>query len=323
MADAPATTASPTNPDPSTEASLSDALDDLSVKVRRAVSAEPPEEAEARLLPGGDPPELAALWIEGRWDRTDNDVQARQLRVAAEWAVEALCHAHQSAKLKATVRQLLAVHHFTNHLDTWDAAGFCFRDVLKVRLKARLVELGAHLAAEYPAAAPKLTADVLARTIGSPADHRLAAAAAAAGRKPTQIDVLPAVEPVVFGGGRLNGPPESGYAHALLMLANVLDQPFQDRVAAVVAEHNLAWEGHDGTAQHMAAPPKAFARVMTKAASDYRLEPRPVSQNNVDVIRSGSPLANPLPSSLTPPKSTTSADRPFQHDFNLFDVDPT
>ena len=75
------------------------------------------------------------------------------------------------------------------------------------------------------------------------------------------------------------------YAHAVLMLAGVLDSVHQKIVADVVAKHNATYNGGRGTAKHTRAPPKAFARVMTKVFSDYRDRDFPRAQHNVDVIR--------------------------------------
>jgi hypothetical protein len=256
-----------------------------------SVSATPPPVGSAamdRLLPGGHPPEAVVLFLEERQstDTAVDGMRQRQFHAATAWVLDALCHAHEHLSIKTAARRLLATQLFTANLDA--SGDVAFTKTLRPGLHSRLTELGQHLAADYAASnlGAALSAAAVTAAVGDPNDHPLAVGL---DRSVTQIDLLPCdptreivdfAEPWRF--------PEDVYAHALLMTAAGLDAAFQRKVARLVGEHNTVWTAVGsgaGTATHGAAPPKAAARVKTKAAADYRDRDPPVSANNVDVVR--------------------------------------
>eukprot|EP00037_Helgoeca_nana_P018092 m.172629 g.172629 ORF g.172629 m.172629 type:complete len:858 (+) comp24291_c0_seq2:37-2610(+) len=231
------------------------------------------------LLPDGSLPEVARLWL----DRTysdDPEERNRQYYEGTSWVVDALCHAHEDPRIKQGARELLANRFFTANLDSGKLR--CFDQVLRPGLKVRLDELGGQLLLDFVRSnhASRLASEVVTAAVGRPEDHPLAVGVAGE-RRPTQIDVLPCLPPI-----DLRRPaefPDDAYAHALLLVAKTINAQFQAQVIQVITNHNTA--ATNGTAVHAAAVPKAHARVMTKATSDYRSEAPPASQCNVDVVR--------------------------------------
>lgn len=217
-------------------------------------------------------------------DNSKDGVFEQQVLAAVDWLTQAICHAHESKALKAVASQLLAVRVFTTNLN-W--AKESFKKILRPRLQEELAKRGAELGVSYNDLELQwhLSDDAVFTAVGHPHDHPLRKQAVSAGRtEATQIDVFPADttgiwmnydKPVLYS--------EEAYAHALLMVAAVLDKSFQEAVERVVSAHNT--HATAATTKHHKAPPKTIARVMTKAKSDYRGRPRPVSQNNIDVVR--------------------------------------
>jgi hypothetical protein len=239
--------------------------------------------AVARLLPGGELPEAALVFVENRPSRDDapGGELRRQFAAGVAWVLDALINAHEDKKIKSAARKLLACEYFTRNLDAYDRP---WRTTLRPGLGARLVSLGKVLAADYDAnnMGEQMSTAAVTAAVGKPEDHPLARALNGS-RAVTQIDMLPCCAPVDFS--RLWEHPEEVYSHALLIVAASLDAAFQHDVATIIGTHNTSYNGGRGTATHGAAPPKASARVKTKAASDYRYRPKPVGQNNIDVVR--------------------------------------
>eukprot|EP00037_Helgoeca_nana_P018346 m.175489 g.175489 ORF g.175489 m.175489 type:complete len:993 (+) comp24410_c0_seq1:258-3236(+) len=249
-------------------------------------------DANRRLLSNGKPTEVALVFIEGREDKTSGPLLEQQVRDATTWALDALCHAYEDGRIKTAARQLLATATFSCNLDAVhysdDPPLRCFSDFLKPGLETRLVKLGQHLALDYITKDLRTAFDPerVTAAVGDPRSHPLAIKAGS-DRTPTQLDVLPCdpsgefidfSKPWTF--------PDSIFAHALLMVAHATDRFFQQRLAVVLALHNRKYRKGRGTAKLHPAPRKAFPRVFTKMRSDYRHQPPPRAQYNVDVIRS-------------------------------------
>ena len=221
--------------------------------------------AVERLLPDGKMPECALLWVEGRYSEYTYTRQW-EIQAATGWVLDALCHAHEDSRLKRAARKLLAVRVFTTNLD---ARGWYFRDVLKPGLKQRLVMLGKDLLADYDreSLAERLSNAAVIAAVGSPDDRPLAQALRDAHpadddadghahqhqhhqhrqhqrRRPTQIDVLPCVNPIDFA--KPEEFPDAAYAHAILMVAAALHSVYQALVTAIVTKHNREYNGGKG-----------------------------------------------------------------------------
>eukprot|EP00035_Acanthoeca_spectabilis_P018253 m.385420 g.385420 ORF g.385420 m.385420 type:complete len:165 (-) comp16738_c0_seq2:4733-5227(-) len=112
----------------------------------RLVSDDVVEDVLDRLFPNGRlPPEVAGFVNEENtsgWQ--DGGERERTTRVATDWVLDALCHAHQDPRIRRSARDLLSVRQFTSGLDILSAE--LFTTVLRPGLRARLVTLGDRIA---------------------------------------------------------------------------------------------------------------------------------------------------------------------------------
>jgi len=236
-----------------------------------------------RLIPGGALPEVVQIMLDDERQSDDTKcggVLRQQYREATEWLLDALCHAHEDARIMQAARRLLAHRSFTYNMDWADA---CFTKVLKPGLKKRLEELASQLKAKFASQRPDkaLSDDAL----NSALQGCTVPISGATSKHPdiTQLEVLPCDPSGEFINWHKPWTyPEDVYGHALLMMAAILNDKFSERVASVVDKLNVT---STCVAQHMPAPTKSFARVRNKATADYRYRSRPVNQHSLDVVR--------------------------------------
>lgn len=130
----------------------------------------------ARLFPNGSYPESVVLFLQGRQAFESREIGGlldQQFKAAAEWVLDALCHAHLDPQIKGAARRVLADQYFACNLD---ARGLCFSNLIRPGLRARLEELGRVLERDYAESrlGELLTSEAVLEAVGRPEDHPLA-----------------------------------------------------------------------------------------------------------------------------------------------------
>ena len=161
----------------------------------------------------------------------------------------------------------MVVRAFTTSLEFfWDSkTNKSAFQMLKEGCGARLKELGLQLEQLYADLdlGNALSSDALA---GSTRLHPLADAAG--GRRVTQADAMPEFA-AQFPYDAPDAPQqmyEHKFLHGVLMLGAALHEGFQAEVAAAAGSYGVLPQDHS----LQPAPPKGFARVIGKLASEYR-----------------------------------------------------
>lgn len=93
--------------------------------------------ARARLLPGGEVAEAAAVFIERRSEKKDREIMTEESAAATEWLIDALEHAYLDKDIADAAKQLLSVRYFTMNL----SARFQW-EPLQTAVKKLLAEIG-------------------------------------------------------------------------------------------------------------------------------------------------------------------------------------
>ena len=237
--------------------------------------------AESPLLP---PPPPVQYWLDYGPSPVSSDRSQRDLaQQATKWLVQAVQAAHESPRIKAAGRELMASFSFTCNLGYFR----CWDDTLIPDLKAVLATHGE--TAKQANAASNLAATLTTTAILAAAPYNLQELpdGHATPREHVRQDVLmPSLTAAVSTDYDRDwkSQPEHIYAHMLLLVATALNPLFGAELSTVASDLR---EGA-GNVQIHAAAIKSFTRMINKlmSADDHlyvKQKPRPAM--NIDVVR--------------------------------------
>lgn len=228
------------------------------VQVDLTISGSSESSDICQILPNGELPNEAKLFLEDATDKESSTIEKRQFTDAAAWLAEAIIYAHTDDRLAAAANSLMKVNYFMINLG-W--ARDAFHNIIRPRLVKRLEELrkraqltefnvGEEL---HTSLIPLLTDSPNGCNTDPPNEHD---------SMPTQLSRVP----FALCREHIDSQNEV-YAHVLLMVAHGLDEHFHQKAAAVITNH---CHSHSNRPVYVPGGPKPLRRLLSKAAQQTR-----------------------------------------------------
>lgn len=233
-------------------------------------------------------PEAVQLWLDGRQERSNYQLECRQARAALPWLLAALKLSYISPDLKMKLRNFLMVEGFTGNLEYFYAQGAgsakgtsSVFTSLQTDVDAHLRKLGVKLKCYYRyyrLGEIFSQSNFDAVTTYHPLFRELRNR-----ENVSQAAVMPEVASLFnYKAYETNWKMyEERYLHCVAMIALAVDEGFQSKIEKLAKRFGM--NRNDKTFQP--APPKSFVRANNKKTADYRYYPRPRTGFNIDMVR--------------------------------------